>query len=158
MLTAQHLRRFLTYDPATGAFRWRVRLGRGAPGCIAGAQHHSGYVQIGIHGRLYFAHQLAWLYVKGAWPSRELDHRNRVRHDNRWENLRPATRKQNGENTTLRRDNSSGIKGVYWVQRVGLWTASITHHGTPIYLGHFRSKAAAGEARRAAEKRYFTHA
>lgn len=157
-VTAARLRQLLDYDPATGRFVWRETKGRRRKGAEAGALHHSGYLQIGIDGKLYMAHRLAWLYVKGRWPPREVDHRNRVRTANWFGNLRLATRKQNSENTTLRYDNTSGHKGVYWLERVGKWYAQIRHNNVQIHLGYFSEIADAVAARRAAEQHYFTHA
>ena len=55
---------------------------------MAGSVHSTGYVRIGIDGRKYTSHRLAWLYVHGVWPSDQIDHINRNRSDNRIANLR----------------------------------------------------------------------
>src|SRR6516164_10720254 len=63
MLTANRLRKILSYAPATGIFRWKVSASTRAPvGTIAGAKNGGGYRQIRIDGRPYSASRLAWLY------------------------------------------------------------------------------------------------
>ena len=64
MLTANRLRKVLSYAPATGIFRWKVSASTRAPvGTIAGAKNGRGYRQIRIDGRPYSASRLAWLYM-----------------------------------------------------------------------------------------------
>jgi hypothetical protein len=99
MIDADTLRSLLEYDPDTGVFTWRVKRGGSAwPGVISGCLKDSGYRVISIYNRLYSAHRLAWLYMYDVWPSEEIDHINGVRDDNRINNLREATRKQNSAN------------------------------------------------------------
>ena len=105
-LTAEKLHSILHYDPATGQFTWKWRInGRMRPdprclGKIAGTKNKSGYVAIGIDGKLYRAGRLAWLYFYGSWPTNTIDHINHDRTDNRICNLRDIT---NAENVRHRR-------------------------------------------------------
>jgi len=160
-LTAARLRDVLTYDPDTGVFRWRVERrawgGRVYPGDVAGTHHGNGYLDIGVDGRTHYAHRLAWLYMTGQWPTMHVDHRNRIRSDNRWDNLRHASVKQNQENRTVRKDSATGIKGVTYIATSGRWRAIIKHDFKSIHLGCFLSKDDAIAARVAAEQRFFTH-
>lgn len=115
-LTAQRLREVLTYDANTGEFRWRETLSRRAmSGKAAGCKHRTiGCVYIGIGGRLYKAHRLAWLHVHGAWPTKGIDHINGDHADNRLANLREASQAENMQNLWRpHRDNRSGFMGVY---------------------------------------------
>ena len=156
-LTQDELKRILHYDPETGAFTWLIRKNSyGAkmqPGAPAGSVNAYGYLVIGIEGRRYFANRLVWLYMTGEWPEDEVDHENRVPDDNRWENLRPATSSQQKMNTGMRKDNTSGVRGVR--RKRSRWVANIGVNKTNIYLGLFDTLEAAAEARRAAELRYF---
>ena len=155
-LTADRLRQVLRYEPRTGLFFWIEPAPKRVLGGVAGSSKGAGsYTQIGIDGSNYLAHRLAWLYVKGQWPSAELDHRNRIKSDNRWRNLREATHKQNAENQPTRASRSS-VRGVY-LQKDGRYQAYISHHGRRIHLGRHNTLAAAKRARRAAERQHFTH-
>jgi hypothetical protein len=137
-LTAERLRELLSYDPETGVFTWRVTRGGGAQvGSVAGAIDRHGYRHIKLDYRLYRAHRLAWLYVYGAFPSKELDHINRLRDCNAISNLREATRSENGQNKVLQANNTSGFKGVSWDKRARKWAAQIALNGKNKFLGRF---------------------
>lgn len=110
MLTQTTLREQLSYDPETGQWTWLRPLLRSKmqPGDIAGRIMDSGRRQIRIAGAFYYASRLAWLYMTGEWPQHEVDHINRNRSDDRWCNLREATRSQNCYNK-----ESRGRRGIY---------------------------------------------
>lgn len=95
------------------------------------------YLLIGIDGRHYAAHRLAWFYVHKEWPVGDLDHEGLDRFDNRVSKLRPATRSQNMANIRAHRDSSSGRKGVYLDKRRNRWVARIMKDGKVIWLGSF---------------------
>lgn len=154
------LKRYLTYDPLTGVFRWRVS-GRGPQrrGAVAGCKDiaKSGRAarwKIKIEGTVYGAHTLAWLYVYGIMP-KGLDHKNRNPYDNRIANLRLATGSQNNANCNPRKHNKSGYKGVSWNARHKKWYAFITVNGRAKYLGHFTDKAEAARAYDKAARKAF---
>jgi hypothetical protein len=131
-LTHEHLKELLLYFPDTGDFLWKTSQ------ALAGTTKAKGYISIGIDGRSYSAHQLAWFYMTGKKPRREIDHKDRNPSNNRWNNLREATHPQNMA-------NSKGIdKGVRYLPN-GRWSAYIRVEGKQTYLGTFDSKE---EARR----------
>jgi hypothetical protein len=143
-LTHERLLEVLTYDPETGEFRWRIdrRTGRHGQfllvraGDIAGGPNHgAGYWQFYIDGENYLAHRVAWFYVTGIWPNGQVDHRNGIRPDNRWDNLRPATQSQQNANSRMRKTNKSGFKGVSWYR--GKWRATIVADGKQWTLGYY---------------------
>jgi len=99
-----------------------------------------------IDGRHYRAARLAWLYVHGRSPKHEVDHVNTIKDDDRFDNLREATHRQNGQNTKRRIDNTSGFKGVSW-HPTGRWFAYINVNRRRTYLGFFTTPEAAHAAR-----------
>lgn len=140
MLTQQRLKEVLRYVKSTGLFYWRVSP---KPGVVVGAQagclNDKGYVLIGVDGRLYRAHRLAWLYVTGNWPVDLIDHRNTNKQDNRWRNLRAADERLNRENRhTPLAHNTSGFLGVTWSRTMQSWQAQIKSHGRNKVLGYFK--------------------
>lgn len=137
-LTQAHLKELLYYDPETGVFTWRAPRGRAAVGSRAGTRGN-GYVRVRIEGVFYAAHRLAFLYVTGAFPPDCVDHVNRDRSDNRWANLRQATRRENAGNKGIQRNNTSGHRGVSWFERSGKWRARGVSSGRQIHLGLFDS-------------------
>lgn len=112
-LTQARLKELLSYDPATGYFRWNVHRGGTATlGSRAGSTHTSGYRVIVVDGKSYKEHRLAFLYMVGQFPQHDVDHINHQRADNRWGNLRELTRHQNLGNLPVRSKNRSGYTGV----------------------------------------------
>lgn len=153
MLTQNELKEVLSYDPDTGLFKWRLTLSNSrTAGKIAGVID-KGYIIIKINKVKYGAHRLAFLYMKGAIPF-EVDHINMVRHDNRWLNLRPATRSQNMCNRKSFRNNMSGQKGVYWVEREQRWVAYIQKDKKRYCLGYFKDLSEAKTAYDSAALKY----
>lgn len=153
MLTAKRLREVLHYSPDTGAFTWKVSYARAQAGTVAGSVDAYGYTVIRVDTVLYKAHRLAWLYVHGAWPKRNIDHINRNRSDNRIANLRDVDQSVNTFNGKLRKNNSSGITGVTWDADRKAWKAAIRVQYRVIQLGRFKNKSDAVAARRSAENR-----
>lgn len=134
-MSQNDLRHILSYDAEMGEFAWLVRRGRAHIGHIAGNVDSHGYRRITIDGARYRAHQLAWLYVYGEWPSSELDHCNRDKSDNRIANLRLSTRVQNAANRGVRSDSSVGLKGVTRLKSG--YRAEIRHNGRSRHIGVF---------------------
>lgn len=147
-LTQARLKVLLHYDPETGHFTWRVTRNQTAIGSRAGSPSGDGYIRIKVDGQLQRAHRLAFLYMTGEFPPNQVDHINRDRTDNRWENLRPATRRENEGNKGLRRDNTSGHRGVSWFKPAKKWAAYGYRNGRRVHLGYFASLEEAAAAAR----------
>lgn len=135
MLTSERLRELLLYDPDTGLWVW-LKPPKNKPQLIgqeAGNIRLDGYRKIGIGGTDYLCGPLAWLYMTGEWPTEEVDHADRDRSNDRWENIRQATRSLNEANKGLDPRNTSGFRGVTWHKGTQKWMAQING----IYLGVF---------------------
>ncbi|EPM9932855.1 HNH endonuclease signature motif containing protein [Pseudomonas aeruginosa] len=156
-ITAELLRGLLFYCPENGSFTWLQRPARLFSSetnwkrwntCYAGKRAGSvcttpeGYKRriIGIFGKIYLEHRLAWLYMTGEWPEEQIDHINQISTDNRWSNIRPATHTENARNAPKRKDNSSGITGVGLHKASGRWRARVNLSGSSIFLGYFKEK------------------
>jgi hypothetical protein len=149
--TQARVQELLAYDPLTGVFTWRVRPALNMRAGDAAGGPLGDYWAIRIDGRKYLAHRLAWLYVRGEWPTAQIDHRNGDGRDNRLANLREATQAQNNQNVRARRDNVSRLVGVGFRKDSGKWQARITVQRTRHVLGVFNTPeeaaAAYGEAK-----------
>lgn len=152
MITLAEISSFLTYDPDTGHFHWRVKTNARAPaGARAGCQRRDGYRLIGLRGKMILEHRLAWLFVHGAWPTGHLDHIDCDPSNNRIENLREATVSENHRNVRLQKNNSSGFKGVTYHRKSAVFQAQIKLHGRNHYLGSFATAEEAAAARASAQ-------
>lgn len=144
------LKELLHYDPETGIFTWRVSRGRLAKaGDRAGTIKELGYRGIKIRTRRYPASRLAWLYMTGRWPSNEMDHINGDRSDDRFSNLREATRFENVANRVFK-PNTLGIRGVR-LHSCGRYEARIGDRT----LGLYATADEASAVRKRAEKLHF---
>ena len=158
MLTQKELKELLHYDPDTGVFTWIARPSMAVhSGDTAGSVDRFGYAHIGIRGRIYLAHRLAWLYVYGVWPKDQIDHINHGRGDNRIINLREANSTDNNQNRSIPNINTSGICGVQWHKLRKRWYTAITANGERIYLGCYSDFFEACCARKSAENRHGFH-
>lgn len=165
------VRTLLEYQPHTGALTWAYRttelaaaLGLKRDGRLgrwnnryAGtaaftATMSNGYRTGAILCRNYLAHRVIWAIVHGYWPENDIDHRNGIRSDNRLCNLREATRGENMQNQTLRRDNKTGRPGVSWSAHKSAYVAQIRAGGVTHYLGLFHSVEHAAAAYEEAKK------
>ena len=146
-LTSTRLREVLDYDPDTGNFTWRVgKSGAAGIGQIAGGPTDRGYWRIEVDGTRYRAHRLAWLYMTDEWPSDQIDHINGTRSDNAWANLRLADNHLNHANSKTPSNNSSGFKGVSWVQARNKWAAYIKVNCKRLHLGYYNAPEDASAA------------
>ena len=87
----------------------------------------------------------------------ELDHINHQRDDNRLENLRVVTRKQNCRNLSLPKKNTSGVVGVTFDNSLKKWKSQINIDGKNMNLGSFSTFEKAVTARKSAENFYGFH-
>lgn len=150
-MPVDQLRTLLNYDPATGIFRWNRGAVNRVAGKIAGCiQKKKGYAAIVINGTRYQAHRLAWYFVTGDWVGL-IDHKNRIKSDNRFANLRLANYSQNCINNSHRVKTFKGVTS----RRPNRWAAYIYANHRHIHLGTFDNPVAAALARDRAALRYF---
>jgi hypothetical protein len=148
------LNSILSYDEATGELRWKKvpqeRVVRSKVGEIAGAIMVNGYRLLCVNYQRYLAHRIIWKMMTGEDAPFSIDHIDGDRLNNRMSNLRAATQSQNGMNCKMRKNNTSGVKGVYWGWN--RWKAQISIARKCIPLGGFddinEAAAAVEQARR----------
>ena len=133
---------------------WNERYAGKDAGTVVG--HKSGkytkYKNVIIRPHRYKAHRLAWLMKTGSWPSGHIDHIDGDGLNNSWGNLREATSAQNAYNQKVRSDSTSGVKGVSYDKKRGMWYVYIDVDKKRKHLGRYDTKDEAIAARSAAEK------
>ena len=144
----ERLRELLSYDPETGVLIWKILpatnrrnigFNNKCGGKVAGTVGLKGYLIIGIGKSYYLAHRIIWKMMTGEDPADLIDHEDTDRLNNRWKNLRETANGPNIQNSKLRSDNRSGVKGVFWDAPHKAWRAVLTTNGVSTRLGRFKS-------------------
>lgn len=154
-LTAERLRELFEYSVDTGRFTRLTTRGPAKAGPVTTRVDRKGYLILTVDYKKYRAHRLAVLYVTGAMPLEEIDHRDGDRSNNCLANLRPASREQNMQNRHgAQKNNKTGVLGVSRGRGRKRWLAQIGDRGKTVYLGTYATQEMASaaylEAKRAA--------
>lgn len=168
VVTPEVLRALLRYDRDPGKLYWKKRHpstfanARAAACWTARFSGEETFVRLGRGGyltgnlfkRALLAHRVAWAIETGSWPRGALDHVNGDRTDNRFCNLREATRSENARNSRPRA-GASKFKGVTWHEKSEAWRARIRLNGRNASLGLYPSEVDAAKAYDAAAREHF---
>lgn len=151
----ERINELISYDEETGRLHWKVSVARWIKiGDEAGTYGHCA-VNITIDKITYRAHRIIWLIMTGNDPGNLLiDHADRNFYNNRFNNLRLATKRQNQCNQRVRVDNKSGSKGVTWEKNRSKWRAQIQINGKHLFLGRYKTKEEACNAYQKAAYKY----
>jgi len=142
MITQEMLKEHFYYDELTGnliCIKKTSRYSSVKIGDVLGNINSKGYSRATLNKKTYKTHRLIWLYVYGYLPEKEIDHINRIKHDNRISNLRLATRSENMRNNPKNIKNTSGYKGVSWDKYNNCWQCSTKVNGKTIRKSCFKT-------------------
>jgi hypothetical protein len=140
------LMKLVSYNELTGLFTFKER--KDSPSFnsrfgnkIAGSTTDAGYIVISLKGKAYLAHRLAHAFMTGDFPENGLliDHKNHMRSDNKWVNLRKCNHSQNACSTFSKGRGRSYFKGVSRCKVTGLWLSRVTKDNKIHFLGRFKS-------------------
>ena len=157
------LSKYFKYEHEEGRFFRKIQMGNYKPDSeVTVAEHHSGYkyisIKIDCKRHNLSLHRIAWTLYYKKIPENFIDHINHIRSDNRIENLREVSKVENNKNQSMPKHNTSGFVGVSYHKRDKIWEARIKVNYNQIYLGRFKTKEEAIEARKKAEVQYGFHA
>lgn len=158
LLSKEELYENFYYDPEAGHLWWKNnKYGRDTTKPIQRMSKSKTSASYSIYWKRknLKVHRVIWFYMTGKWPDAEIDHINGDPTDNRWCNLREATKAQNMQNKKPQKNSVVGIPGVQWERNRKHWVARITVDKKHRYLGSFHNIEEAIVARREAEKKYF---
>lgn len=165
-LTRAQIKELVHYDPDTGVFthlhkdrKWFAndlsyflhnKRWEGKPnGTIQTKGNGYRRVKVSLAGKQYLAHRIAWIYMTGDVPPKQIDHIDGDGLNNRWGNLRDGSI-DNQRNKGIQRNNRSGVTGVSWSQVCQKWATRvwITEGGRRVYrhFGMFETLEAATAA------------
>jgi len=155
------LLQLLDYDPFSGSLKWRERPNgpkwwntKYAAAPALQSKWSNGYLGGAVLGKNYLAHRVIWKMITGQ-EAEEIDHINGDRTDNRRSNLRAVSRRENAKNKKRYANNSSGVSGIDFDKRRGVWRVRVGKK----QVGSFESLLDATEARARAksERGYHTN-
>lgn len=116
---------WVRYEPLTGRFFWKKssRRGHRQEGKETALTYSDGYWLIKLNRTLYRAHRIAFLIMEDYLPD-VVDHIDRDRSNNKWENLRDVSQSVNCFNRNLDKRNKTGVTGVYYYAKENVYTVT----------------------------------
>jgi hypothetical protein len=138
VITQDLVKCLFTYHSISGWLTWNITSNRNAlKNSRAGKTDKNGYRIIKILGKPYKEHRIVWLYHYGYLSKDQIDHINRIKDDNRIENLRECSNAENHQNRGISPLNTSGYPGIYWSKISNKWHARIGVNNKRLHLGFF---------------------
>jgi len=158
-LTQDYVKSLFDYNQITGDLIRKIKTSNNVKiGDIAGSLNkYNGYYCVKVGGKAYKKHRIICLWHHGYLPD-YIDHIDRDRSNNRIENLREVTNRENTQNCNIRKSSTSGVAGVHFDKFRNAWRACISIEGKRTYIGTFKTLEEATKVRKDAELRYYTHA
>ena len=103
---------------------------------LAGTTTKDERSRVCIDYKIYLLHRIIFAMHHGFMP-KFIDHIDGNPKNNKIENLREATFNQNVQNSKLKINNKSGIKGISWNKNRKKWDATIQKDNKKYFLGRF---------------------
>lgn len=134
------------FEYISGELYWtKHRCYRAKVGMKAGTINSRGYAVVSLKGDVYCIHHIVWAMHNGFWPV-GIDHIDGNRSNNKIENLRVASHKENNMNVTWNKRNTSGYKGVSFDKDCNRWKAQIKFRGKKMSIGRYKTPEEAHSA------------
>lgn len=147
------LKKLFSYDISTGNLIRNITINnRSRKGQIVSYRDTEGYLSVSIDRQAYRVHRIIYKWWYGEFDAtKQIDHIDRIKDNNRIANLRLVTPHQNSQNRGVSSKNTTGTTGVDLHH--GKWRSRICVKGKRIELGYFQDYEDAVEVRKEAEKR-----
>jgi hypothetical protein len=131
------------YDSETGFVTWkepekyRVKHQQGQAGWVQTIGKRK-YRTMVIKYRSIMAHRIAWFLYHNEWPTKEIDHIDGDGLNNKINNLRHVSKRENALNKDVHR--SGRLFGCCFNKESKKWQAAIRIDGKKIMLGTFNTE------------------
>jgi hypothetical protein len=129
------------FDYRDGRLYYKVQVAGHKVGSAAGfLANDTGMTRrhITFKGKRMIHARVVWVYHNGAIPkNKTIDHINRVATDDRIENLRLASKREQALNTRRTLPQQSGVPGVTWDKRRSKWCVWTTVDGKRKQVGRY---------------------
>lgn len=147
-----------TFDYIDGFLYWKdPKSNRVINRRLAGYKTKHNYRKVHFFGKQIYEHRLIFMMHYGFMP-KYIDHIDGNKSNNKIENLREVEHYQNMMNVKIKKNNSSGIKGVCFDKNRSKWMVRITANNKTINLGRYDdlelAELVAQEARHKYHKNY----
>lgn len=130
---------FVRYEPQTGKLFWVKSPKRGIEkDSEVGSKNKRGYIETALNGNRITAHRLAWLLYYKSMPEKNIDHINGIIDDNRIENLRDISQRENCNNQIKHRKGH--LQGSHLNKVKKRYSARMRCKGKKLHLGSFASE------------------
>jgi hypothetical protein len=136
MITQEILKERFEYRD--GELYWKIKTSNIKIGDMVGHKQSTGYIRASVKGKFYLSHRLIFLMFHGYLP-KFIDHIDNNPSNNKIENLREATKSQNGCNQKISVANTSGVKGIIWFKRNKKWGVQLNINGKNKYFGLYHN-------------------
>lgn len=139
--TAELLNTLFSYNKENGEIYWKKCREKKNIGKKAGSVVGKGYRYVTINGVSYYIHRIIWFFENNKWPEKSIDHINGDISDNRIENLRDVSNRENASNKQAHRDGKL-VGAIFdkWSKGSRKWKSRIQENGKVLYLGAFKTE------------------
>lgn len=131
VLDVEFLKERFTYEPETGKLFWKqmdstnINLRRKQFAGKEAGYEYQGYIYVRLGDSNYLSHRICYAIYYGEFPTNIIDHIDGNKRNNRIENLRVCSPKENAKNAKKYLNNKSGIMGVRWDTKDKAWRVQI---------------------------------
>lgn len=155
-----YLRQVFDYTPETGQLIWKRRpwersqWNNRCAGKKAGHVRKDGREVVSVNGVLYYSSRIIWAILNGEDCEAQIDHVDLDKNNNLPENIRTASHAQNNANKGLRKDNTTGLKGICYVVSRKAFLAQLVVNKKRVLNKYFKTAKEAETAYREAAEQY----
>ena len=135
--SADYLRSIFNYNKKTGKLIWKKKTSKFATNIKIGTEagyrrnrnRSDGRMQVAIKGEHYYVPRVIWKMMEGSIPNdMQVDHDDRDRSNDAWDNLSLKTQSENKKNSSLYCNNKSGVVGVSFHKQSRSWEGGIQNN------------------------------